>query len=66
MIFSLSDIKKLLKNSKFNYEKQSWFFPSDLIPHNKQLRDSCKKLYELGALDRCKGSVGWMYKLKTN
>jgi len=69
MKYELSDIVELMKKSKFYGPDKvgEWFFPSDLIPHSRALKDSCKKLHARGLLDRCGssgGGYGYSYRIK--
>jgi len=63
----LDDVKRRLAVKYWNYsfKPDSWFFPSDLSPHNNQFKYRCKKLYEAGMLKR-QGSNGdrWGYRYK--
>jgi len=67
MKYNLEDIKNLIKKSKYNYQSNSWFFPSDLIPHSSSLKYACKKLYERGELERHGNETykwGYQYRIK--
>lgn len=46
-----------------SFTLDSWFFPGDLYPHSTAFRYKCKKLYELGLLER-QGDWGarWGYR----
>ena len=67
MKYSLDDIKDMIKRSRYYTNPDSWFFPSDLIPHSTALKYSCKKLQEQGLLERREscGRWGWQYRVSS-
>lgn len=62
----LENIKRLLAIPRWNYsfEQNDWFFPSDLLPHSTRIKYVCKKLYEVGLLERTDGYGRWGYRYR--
>ena len=58
----LSNVRRLLSISPYEYQPDSWFFPSDLIPFSRSLKSQCNRLFTLGLLERYgDGTNRWGY-----
>lgn len=60
----LQEIIESLARPRWNYkfEPHEWFFPGDVKPHNANFKRQCKRLYELGLLERHgDGANRWGY-----
>jgi len=61
----MAEVRHCLIRKYWNmsFTLDSWFFPSDLHPYDASFKYRCKKLYELGLLERdnSAGRWGWRY-----
>ena len=63
------DLEKRLTATYWNmhFTLDSWFFCGDLAPHSTKIKYRCKRLYELGLVERRGNSSnrwGFQYKLR--
>lgn len=61
----IAEVERKLTAKYWNmsFTLDSWFFPSDLCPHSLAFKYRCKKLYELGLLERQgDGRARWGYR----
>ena len=60
----LEEIKRSLAGEFWNhsYMPTDWFFPSDVSPHDSSFKYLCKRLHEIGLLNRSGNPGRWGYR----